>query len=1180
MTKRVQWLPNERVDIPDMDGGTNLLSVGLMQQWVDRMVLDHFPRVAAGFRVQIANQTTSPGQLSVFNGVAFDRGGQILQNEDEENTSRSVTLLANGTYYIEAQFVATPSDTDARAFWDPSVDNGTDPSGDPRLPGQETSQNVSTRLSPDWTIVSPVSTTNFEINTNANSLKVPVAVITVAGGVITGATTSPPVSILGVDVLAGVTSIKCLDTVIFPDGFTANLGAEAITVTANDRFNGILTLAAGLVGNHSVGERLTQTGGTPNQFLVDRMSSTIPIVGTADARPHFWQGDPNRGYALQQDPFSAAGRSDALVQTLKDKVDELAAQVRELKFGAARDADVGKLAPASSFPASPREFDLAAGVLGAKTNTVSIGDGVTTWGDFNVTQEGSYDACIAAAVSALGSAGGAVYIKRGNYTSAAVQVLPTGRWMRIFGDADNATSIQSNGTASLFQCGNGTLVHFQDLAMTSIGGTPSPSVVVHNSGSVATIKMTRVQCEGLVCDDGASITDGAFYDCTFNNRLTQLYAVKGDFTTSHFVKCELDARSAAGNAGARALMLGGTTSFAAGTDRVSFTDCWFQVGSSATGLIELKGTHAHNYAKFEHCQFDGTAITANIPAILAPTATTTSVGRMVIEDCVCNMPGGLLDIDHANGLIVRGCEVDGINSTGAFGIRLLSVNCRDVSISECSFFQSASSGAFTAGIWMVGCAKGSVRDCLFNQVDIAVYVVNGEELSVRNNRHTGGGRMFFYLEQTAGALTNSVIESNSIDSLIDPSSGPFSAGGNAVGVCLGGASATASNVRIVNNEFAGIGPSSGSSVNAAIMMVAVSPFQIVDCLVSGNQIGFVNSGNTGQAYGVRLWASANANQLKRIAVVNNSINSTGLNALVGAGIQLTSVIWVTCSNNNIVNVGQNIASGLFAGIDMQDVSDSTIIGNNVNTVNGPGAANAAGITLHQRGNNVVIANNTVDVVNANIDSINVMQTNTDATSIVNIEVVNNICGTSLSANCVVGIRCYPSSTPGSTSWKIANNIIRGFAGVGIMMLDIVGTGVTDFTISGNDMKTSNAGTEGIQLINVNRFRIQGNSIYLTDTTADFKKAIDLNSSGLGIIMGNSCWVATVAANAVIVSQSGGTGNNLYVGNYVETINVATAKAFVVAGASAYADGNATLNFTIGNQYVGLTTTGNVGQNWA
>ena len=262
MTKKVNWLPNERVDIPDMDAGTNDLAEGFRQQLDTRLVMDRFPRFVTGFRVSIAPQLTAPGQFTVYNGVAFDRAGSILENQSEENESRSFTLLADGLYFIEVVATSVASDTDARGFWNPDFDNGTDPSGDPRLPGREFAQNVATRLTPDWQIVTPPSTTGFDISSNPNSLKIPVATIQVTGGVIVGAITNPPRTTLLVDALLGATKIYVVDSTLFPDTFSGTIDGAAITVTANDRINGILSLSAGLIAGHNAGVRVIQRART------------------------------------------------------------------------------------------------------------------------------------------------------------------------------------------------------------------------------------------------------------------------------------------------------------------------------------------------------------------------------------------------------------------------------------------------------------------------------------------------------------------------------------------------------------------------------------------------------------------------------------------------------------------------------------------------------------------------------------------------------------------------------------------------------------------------------------------------------------------------------------------------------------------------------------------------------
>src|SRR5205807_1180328 len=153
MTKRTNWQSSIRVDIPDLENATHTFSESNLKLHILGLLQDNFACVPEGFRVQIANQGTSPGQFTVYNGLSLDRSGQLIVNEDASNTARSATLVANTTYYVEVQFVLTPSDTDSRGFWDPTFDNGSDPSGDQRPFGKEFLQNVATRLSSDWQLI-------------------------------------------------------------------------------------------------------------------------------------------------------------------------------------------------------------------------------------------------------------------------------------------------------------------------------------------------------------------------------------------------------------------------------------------------------------------------------------------------------------------------------------------------------------------------------------------------------------------------------------------------------------------------------------------------------------------------------------------------------------------------------------------------------------------------------------------------------------------------------------------------------------------------------------------------------------------------------------------------------------------------------------------------------------------
>lgn len=1122
MTKRVQWLPNERVDIPDMDGGTNLLSVGLMQQWVDRMVLDHFPRVAAGFRVQIANQGTAPGQLSVFNGVAFDREGQILQNEDEENTSRSVTLLANGTYYIEATFVATPSDTDARAFWDPTVDNGTDPSGDPRLPGQETSQNVSTRLSPDWTIVTPVSTTNFEILTNPNSLKIPVAIITVAGGVITGASTSPPVSILESDISAGATSIKCLDTVIFPDGFTANLGAEAITVTANDRTNGVLTLAAGLVGGHSAGERLTQTGVSLNQFLIDRAAPALPVAGTADARPHLWQGDPNRGRALMQDPFTASGRGNPLVRALKDKIDELAAQVRELKFGAERDADIGVLGPPTTFPASPREYDLSGGVTGARTNTCSIGDGVTTWGDFNVSHYADAPTCFAAAIAYLGTSGGKIYVKRGVYNFPTTTTLPSSALNDspvIFeGEGVECTRLSVTGTTPIF---GGANFHgiFKNLNFTCVAGAPG-CIGVTSTPKLAVIQMENCRIEGLYAVDHSAI-QGYFRNVVFRVTSTaNPYPLKGDFQSATFENCEFDG-SQVNVAGTRSVLIGSPVGPSMGTFDLHFSDCLFEGPSNATAVVEFKSVGGASRVSFERCHLTSAA-SAIVPGILAGSATTVAINDLWIRDCESDTTGGLADLDNVIHAHISGCEISSLLDGGSNGIRLNTFGSQDVHIERCRFFQGGNSVTSSIGVDAQNVIGLTIEGCEFGQNDVAIRINNVSECTIRDNHHnnSGGTGRFFVLGVAAGSLVDASIVDNHVQDLNDPTSGLI------YGVRLD--SMVVNNVEISGNIFNSIG---GATIAASVSGISVNGSgnnQLDRVYVCDNVI--YNMDCTAAFAAVPILVSVpNGFAGFRATVCRNEIYTVGATSVGTIGIGFGNMADVECNENRLITIGNGTHTTV--GISIGSCSSVICMANLIRTVASSGSG--SGIQVGTSGNQIQIYDNEVDVQNSAIMAINVTQQSTATVPFIGIHVCGNLIGSADTGTVNTGISVTYKGSGGVLSKRIRidDNSVRGFV-QGIQVVPATpGTDVvSDVSISGNTLQSTNSVASGILANTVKALKCNNNMIFLEDLTANAKTGVYMHSINSGLVASNEIYIGNIDGTFAFIhiDNVGGSSDQLHI----------------------------------------------------
>ena len=179
---------------------------------------------------------------------------------------------------------------------------------------------MTTRTTPTWEIHTPVAsgaiggTPLFEELTNPNSTRIPIAVLSTNGAnEITGATQVNAASVLEADIAAGVTSVRVINSRLLPAAGTASLGfgsasVEAVTITANDRANGILTLAAPTANTHSAGAIVRETGVTA-RFMQEQTDPTT-AVAHPDAQSRLWQGNELRGSAVQSSKEVYLGRDD------------------------------------------------------------------------------------------------------------------------------------------------------------------------------------------------------------------------------------------------------------------------------------------------------------------------------------------------------------------------------------------------------------------------------------------------------------------------------------------------------------------------------------------------------------------------------------------------------------------------------------------------------------------------------------------------------------------------------------------------------------------------------------------------------------------------------------------------------------------------------------------------------
>lgn len=543
MAKKTRWLPNLRVDLDDLEQGTHGYQDEKQREVAQSFLKDTYPRIAEGFRVEIVDAATR--EIAVYSGVALDQNGQLVNNAESMATSRSLTLGGNATYYIEVEFSEVESDTDVRAFWDPAYDNGLDTSGDVLPDGREASQSVATRKTLDWSVVSPPSTSGFEVSSTPGSTKIPVAVIVVAAGVIDASvTTSTAATCFAESYALGETQIRLLNTRHFPDSFDIRLGPgtanqEDLTVDANDRENGILTLNAATANAHSIGERAINVDAAAQDFVDERVlmdevgtggAGAGPIAGDAgDARIRMFQGDTERGYALSQNPDLNVGYSDIQLRSLKDQVDYLASQMLEMKYGSGSSELMGQDGPLLSF-AVREHYYRSGGILPARGHTVSVGDGVNTWGDYNVTTSGSAEAAIVAAVAAIPANGGTVYIKAGTYVLTSSNIVIS-KNVTFVGDGRDATVIECSGTGGFDLDTAGIKVVMRDLSITDTGGTATAAIQATD-----TVSLVADNCEIAAISSG-TLEDSILTSCTITHNTVMNAAVQGTVNESIFRDC-------------------------------------------------------------------------------------------------------------------------------------------------------------------------------------------------------------------------------------------------------------------------------------------------------------------------------------------------------------------------------------------------------------------------------------------------------------------------------------------------------------------------------------------------------------------------------------------------------------------------------------------------------------------
>jgi len=1133
MPKALLTHANERIDKVDLDFAA-LFGRNTTNMAMRKLILDQQDRLVSGFRVELPDQTSNPGRVVIHGGYGLDRDGNLIFNEAQIDITRDIILEgSNTTFYLEVEFFEPISDVDARAFWDPTVDQGTDPSGDPKPYGQEFFANVAARKTPDWRIVQPVSTTGFQRDAGGtvSSTRIPLlkvatdALNEITLAVNVGLAVGPASTILLERISSTVLRVQ--EASFFFAGHLLTVdyggaGAETATIATVDPETGVVTLTGALIGTPAPGAIIRgDTGAT--QFIEEskvgryRRPSETNVI---DYRDRMFQGDEVHGDILNRGHDSITDKTDLNLRSLKDYVDYLSAQIEDMKWGSHNPWDAGLAATRvppglqTALPTVPRHYHKSGGIMGARTAAITVGDGVNSWGDFN----GNLETALQAAHDALPASGGRIFLKRGVY-GLANDFDWTSTGSVVLEGEEGTQIVLGGGKIHIATTGSVTLKNLAIYGFTTYIGilvdTANPSGFVMqdvfcqdaafnlNAVLPGTSTFRRVWFWGTIGAmasiplfkiTGANGTiSGTFTECDFNH-LTMIS-----------LSCSLiDCINGAPTAGLSA---------------VNFQDCSF-----ASALLNAESIHlgnSGNIIHFDRCLFWSWLTVVHVRM--------TGGTNVKFTNCVGmdNFAGFLAaeNVDHL--------EVSGYLNNNAVAFPVIDLyDCSGVKIVDGDFAVSSGSSLGNACIKITS-QNESLEDILIesnsmtgpsgaNQALGILFVLNSAaartigNVKIIDNDFTNVEAGVYFanpLSAAVGIYRNVIITGNEFRG----STTGVAADSLKVGLLFGDRSQRQT-VTISDNIFDGVNPDTttlagGIANRSAICILGTSNYQF---RISGNQIYKV--GATG--FEIADTCGIYATQLGLSTIVDNVIQT--VIGVAGFGIRIvTDISNSKISDNVIFGCTSSGGSGLQSygwGIQAESALNVTITGNEIGACYGSGIFGIA----------IGGSSSTGSWVNVSITGNTATGTFAAQLRMVNLS-AQTVSGITISSNTgyltEIGIAII--SLPGSLSYnniQITENSIIGDAGVWVN-LTFATTDYRNVSVNGNSLQTYTY--ESIVVTKVNGLVISKNNAHSTAA----KHNIYCQDCTKSTITGN--YLHTIDGATIYNVHLGSAGNVVYlVGNNV------------------------------------------------
>jgi hypothetical protein len=546
--------------------------------------------------------------------------------------------------------------------------------------------------------------------------------------------------------------------------------------------------------------------------------------------------------------------------------------------------------------------------------------------------------------------------------------------------------------------------------------------------------------------------------------------------------------------------------------------------------------------KFDNCRFTGGgAVTKALQAV----GVGGTVNDLSIVNCVSDTLGGLLAGNVLANFRVTGCNISWTPpGTNAIEIGASTTNSL-IYITDTVIRSNTLTigGTGTAGIDMAYAEELHIRDCTFLMCPYGIRAVTLLNATISNCEFSRNGQSVCRWGILVSSSTTELnINNCKFKGYRDTTETVFGA------IRL---PKTYTRTKIINCTVEDVGTSGLACNPYGILVEDTGGASAEQLLISGCSFFDLNANGATNAYCIRVNVPASF-----VNIIGNTFRNIGLNALD------TRVIWFAAvwdqsavTSNNMYAIGNTGSiQGSYGVLSTVSANNITISDNNFAAFQS--ATFTACVQFDVTVYRVTITGNVMTPSNINGYGVFIYRAGTPGGLLREITISNNIIGNGENDVLYEGIHISLEAAifANDARYTIANNTIRGFRNIGILVNRSSGNG-NGIAVTGNVIESWNDAVYGMEIVGIEVTTIAGNSISLYGGVSDAKAAIVLVSCTQISISGNSTSednAANYSVRADTCIQGMFSGNLISCGNpgagYIAFATTASTQWYVAANA--------------------------------